>query len=201
MDKGPGQTMDTSTSFLEALQHASDEVAWNQLVDLYSPLIQGWLRRQGAAPSDVDDVAQDVLAVVVRRFPDFRREPRTGAFRGWLRAITANCLRDHWRKRNRQPAAIGGTEFGGVVNQLADPHSDLSKQWDREHDEHVTQYLLKQIRPNFSTKTWSAFQRFAIEGCSADDVGQELQMTTNAVFIAKSRVMAALRKQGRGLIG
>jgi RNA polymerase sigma-70 factor (ECF subfamily) len=56
------------------------------------------------------------------------------------------------------------------------------------------------IRPSFSDKTWTAFQRFAIDGCSADEVGQELQMTANAVFIAKSRVMAALREQGRGLI-
>ncbi len=193
--------METSTSFLESLQHASDEVAWSRLVDLYSPLIQGWLRRSGAASSDVDDVVQDVLAVVVRRFPEFRREPRTGAFRGWLRAITANCLRDHWRKKNRQPPAVGGTDFGGVVDQLQDPHSDLSRQWDREHDEHVTQYLLKQIRPNFSKKTWSAFQRFAIEGCTADEVATELDMSANAVFIAKSRVMASLREQGRGLIG
>ncbi len=193
--------MDTSTSFLQSLQHASDEVAWTQLVDLYSPLIQRWLKRHGAATSDVDDVVQDVLAVVVRRFPEFKREPRTGAFRGWLRTITANCLRDHWRKKNRQPAAIGGTDFGGVVNELADPDSGLSKEWDREHDQHVTQYLLKQIRVDFSDKTWRAFQRFAIDGCTADQVGRELEMTTNAVFIAKSRVMAALRERGRGLIG
>jgi RNA polymerase sigma-70 factor (ECF subfamily) len=192
--------MDTSASFLESLRHAPDDDAWSTLVDLYSPLIRGWLKRRGAATSDVDDVAQEVLAVVVRRFPEFRREPRTGAFRTWLRAITANCLRDHWRRGNKQPRAVGGTDFGEIVQQLADSHSDLSKLWDREHDEHVTQYLLKLIRPGFSEKTWQAFQRFAIDGNSADEVARELDMTPNAVFIAKSRVMAALREQGRGLI-
>ena len=192
--------MDTSASLLDSLQHASDEVAWTKLVDLYSPLIQGWLRRHGAVASDLDDVVQEVLTVVVRRFPEFRREPRTGAFRSWLRTIAANCLRDHWRKKNRQPPAVGGSDFGAVIELLADPHSDLSQQWNREHDAHVTQYLLKAIRPTFSEKTWRAFQRFAIDGKSADEVGQELEMTANAVFIAKSRVMAALREQGRGLI-
>jgi RNA polymerase sigma-70 factor (ECF subfamily) len=192
--------MDTSASFLDSLRRASDDGAWSKLVDLYSPLIRGWLKRRGAATGDVDDIAQEVLAVVVRRFPEFRRKPQTGAFRAWLRKITVNCLRDHWRRNNKQPLAVGGTDFGAIVHQLEDPHSDLSKLWDREHDEHVTQYLLKLIRPDFSEKTWKMFQRFAIDGLSADEVANELGTTANAVFIAKSRVMATLRERGQGLI-
>lgn len=192
--------MDTSASFLDSLRHASDDGAWSRLVDLYSPLIRGWLMRRGAAAGDVDDIAQEVLTVVVRRFPEFRREPQTGAFRGWLRKIAQNCLLDHWKRNKNRPLAVGGTDFGDIVRQLADPQSDLSKLWDREHDEHVTQYLLKLIRPDFSEKTWKAFQRFAIDGLSADEVANELGTTANAVFIAKSRVMSALRERGRGLI-
>lgn len=141
-----------------------------------------------------------MLTVVVRRFPKFRLEPRTGAFRSWLRTITANCLRDHWRRNNKQPAGVGGTDFGEIINQLEDPHSGISKLWDREHDQRVTQYLLERIRPDFREQTWLAFQRFAIDGLSADEVGKELGISANAVLIAKSRVMSALRQQGQGLI-
>ena len=137
---------------------------------------------------------------MVRRLPEFRREPRTGAFRSWLRTITANCLRDHWRRENKQPAAIGGTDFGEIIQQLTDPNSGISQLWDREHDEHVTRHLLTLIRHNFADNTWTAFQQFAIEGRSADEVAERLGMTANAVFIAKSRVMAALRKHGQDLI-
>ncbi|MCA9121836.1 MAG: sigma-70 family RNA polymerase sigma factor [Planctomycetaceae bacterium] len=192
--------MDTSASFLESLRHAPEDGAWAKLVDLYSPLIRGWLKRRGTAESDVDDVAQDVMAVVVRRFPEFRRQPHTGSFRAWLRKITVNCLRDHWRRDNRQPFAVGGTDFGAIVDQLEDPHSELSRLWDREHDEHVTQYLLSSIRAEFSEKTWILFQRFAIDGLNADEVAAEHGTTANAVFIAKSRVMAMLRERGKGLI-
>lgn len=192
--------MDTSPSLLDSLRDASDELAWNKLVNLYSPLIRGWLQRHGAAIGDVDDVVQEVLTVVVRRFPEFRRQPRTGAFRSWLRTITANCLRDHWRRGNKQPAAVGGSDYGEVINQLADPLSGISKLWDREHDEHVIRYLLARIRPDFSEQTWRAFQRFAMDGLSADEVAAELGMSANAVFIAKSRVMSSLRRQGQGLI-
>lgn len=192
--------MDTSASFLDSLKDASNEEAWSQLVDLYSPLVRNYLARRGAASSDVEDVVQEVMAVVVRRFPDFQRQSQTGSFRSWLRTITVNCLRDQWKRKKRQPTAVGGTDFAGVIDQLADPDSGLSKVWDREHDEHVARYLLERIRPEFTEKTWQAFQRFAVDGLSADQVAAELSMTANAVFIAKSRVMASLRKNGTGLL-
>lgn len=192
--------MDTSVSFLNLLQLVSDDEAWNRLVGLYSPLIRGWLRRFGAATDDIDDVVQEVLTVVFRRFPEFQRQPRAGAFRSWLRTITANCLRDHWRKSNRRAAAVGGSDFGEMVAQLEDPQSGMSRLWNREHDQYVIQYLLEEVRPNFTAQTWRAFQRFALDGRSADEVSQELGISVNAVFIAKSRVMSSLRKQGAGLI-
>ncbi len=195
-----GSLLDTSTSLLDALRSGSDDQAWRRLVDLYGPLFRGWLKRHGAAPHDADDVVQDVLAVVVRKLPEFELQPRTGAFRAWLKAITVNCLRDHWRRWQRQPTAAGGSEYGQMIAQLEDPHSSLSQAWDREHDQHVTQFLLRQIRPEFSEKQWRAFERFALDGLSADEVARELNTTANAVFIAKSRVMSRLRRQGQGLL-
>ena len=192
--------MDTSASLLDSLRAAPEEEAWRQLVEIYSPLIRNWLKRHGADLTDMDDVVQEVLVVVVRKIPEFRREPRAGAFRSWLRTITANCLHGHWKRQNRQPAAIGGSDFGQIINQLQDPHSGLSQQWEREHDQHVLTYLLQEIRGEVSESTWRAFQRFALDGLSADQTASELGMTPNAVFIAKSRVLSLLRQRGRGLI-
>ncbi len=84
---------ETSHSLLERLHDGPDESAWRRMVDLYTPLIRGWLGRYALNDSDCDDLVQDVLAVVVRRLPDFQRRPQTGAFRRWLRNITVNCLR------------------------------------------------------------------------------------------------------------
>lgn len=191
--------MDTSASLLESLRVAADEAAWETLCDLYSPLIRGWLTRLGAAPDDLDDLVQEVLVVVMRRVPDFRRE-RAGAFRSWLKTISGNCLRDHWRRKRKQGLTPGGSDFAELLAQLADPQSGLSKIWEQEYDKHVTQSLLQRIRHHFSEKTWTAFHRFTLEGASAETVAADLEMTTNAVFIAKSRVLAKLREYGRGLL-
>jgi RNA polymerase sigma-70 factor (ECF subfamily) len=191
---------ETSASLLDRLRLQPDDGDWRRLVDLYSPLIRGWLHRHGLPPQEADDIVQEVLAVVVRRLPEFRRQPRAGAFRRWLRSISVNCLRDFWRRRRGRPVAAGGSAFVQLLDELADPASGLSREWDREHDRHVTQRLLELIRPHFEDTTWAAFRRVALEGASPDAVAAELGLTVNAVFIAKSRVLSRLRQEGAGLI-
>lgn len=191
---------DTSASLLDSLRLHPDGDAWTRLVDLYSPLIRGWLAHQGLHRQDADDVSQEVLAVLVRRLPEFERQPRAGAFRRWLRSITVNCLRDFWRREKFRPRASGTSDFQEVLAQLADPESGLSRQWDLDHDQYVTQKLLELIRPRFETATWEAFRRFALDGSPAERVAAELGLTVNAVFIAKSRVLSRLRQEGAGLL-
>src|SRR5262249_39371961 len=149
--------------------------------ELYTPLIRGWLLRQGLPRQDADDVSQEVLTVLVRRLPGFERQPRPGAFRRWLRAITVNCLRDPWRASKARPRPAGNSDAQEAIEQLADPDSGLSRQWDQEHDQHVAKRLLEMIRPHFETTTWEAFRRFALEGEPADRVASSLGMTSNAV--------------------
>lgn len=191
---------ETSASLLDALRLEPEAAAWQRLVGLYTPLIRSWLCRQGVREQDVDDLVQEVLAVLVRKLPDFKKQPRTGAFRRWLRSITVNCLRDFWRAQRFQPRPTGGSDFGQVLDELEDPESGLSQIWDREHDDHVTRRLLEMIKPRFEATSWQAFQRVALEGVAAEQVARELGISVNAVFIAKSRVLRMLRQEGRGLI-
>ncbi len=191
---------ETSATLLGRLRAEPHSEEWERLVAIYTPLIRNWLRRAELKIVDGDDVVQDVMAVVVRRLPEFRHNGRTGAFRAWLRAITANCLRDHVRARRQIPKATGDSEFAIALAQLEDPESALSRQWDEEHQVHVTRMLLEQLRPGFEAKTWSAFEEFAIKGRSAADVARELGTTPNAVFIAKSKILARLREEASDLL-
>jgi RNA polymerase sigma-70 factor (ECF subfamily) len=192
---------ETSATLFDRLQqHPDDPGAWGRLVELYTPLIRSWLCRCGVAVQDLDDLVQEVLTVLVRRLPEFRREPRTGAFRRWLRSVTTNVLRDFWKRARGKPVATGDSDFLASLEQLEDPQSDLSREWDREHDRHLTQRLLAWIRPQFEEKTWRAFQRVTLEGAAPDDVAAELGLSVNAVFIARSRIMTRLRQEGQGLL-
>ncbi len=191
----------TSATLLERLRDARDAEAWGRLVELYSPLIRGWAERLNVRGADADDLVQEVMTVVVRRFPEFVHPEKPGAFRGWLRAIAANCARTMWKNRKVRPAAPGGTDFGGYLARLEDPTDDFARAWEREHDLHVTRKLLDRIKGDFEARTWEMFARFVLDGLSAEEVAAESGTTSNAVYIAKSRVLSRLREEAGGLLG
>ncbi len=87
-----------------------------------------------------------------------------------------------------------------MLDQLEDPASNLSRRWDREHDQHVLERLLELIEPDFRPATWQAFRRQVIDGASPETVAAELGLTVNAVLIAKSRALSHLRRNAAGLV-
>ncbi len=187
----------TSLTLLERLRDPRDEAAWRQLVALYTPLLRSWLRPYCAQDADADDLTQDVLTVLAQKVPEFAHNRRMGAFRTWLRTITANKLGDYLRAARRRAPAGAADGQAAVLEQLEDPSSDLSRLWDRQHDEHVARALLALIRPDFAPTTWEAFQRLVVEGQATVEVAAALNLTPNAVLIAKSRVLARLRQELR----
>ena len=72
--------------------------------------------------------------------------------------------------------------------------------WDREHDQFVLNRLLELIGPEFEPGTWRAFQGVVLEQRKTADVANELAITENAVFLAKSRVLRRLREESKGLL-
>ena len=192
---------DTSLSLLDRLRHQPDDGSWRRLIDVYTPLIRGWLRRHGVSPQDADDLTQDVLAVVVRELPRFEHAGRPGAFRSWLRTVTVNRARNFSRQRLAHPPAGGGTDFGKLLDQLEDPNSAPSRLWDEEHDRHVARRLMALVEPDFEPSTWRAFRRVVLDGVKPDAAAAELGLSVNAVLLAKSRVLRRLRQEMRGLTG
>jgi RNA polymerase sigma-70 factor (ECF subfamily) len=190
----------TSASLLDRLRADPNSSAWQKLVELYEPLIRVWLHRHEGWSQDSDDLVQEVMTVVVRKLPEFQHNGRTGAFRAWLRTITVNCLRDHWRSKKHRPTATGDSDMQQLLAQLADPSSSMSRMWDQEHDRHVTRKLLEMLRGDFEATTWKAFERTALDGLPAAEAAAELGLSSNAVFIARSRVLARLRQEAAGLI-
>ena len=191
------------TTHLSLLQRAKDEMGsttWKEFFDLYSDLIDSWLRRRGLQAQDIEDVRQEVLTVVIRELPKFEHNGRTGAFRAWLRLATANRLRQFWRESTRRKNRGDLGQFAEMADQLEDPDSQLSRMWDIEHDKIVLSKLLDRIESDFKPNTIKAFRRVAVANEDEKRVADELGMTVNAVRIAQSRVLRTLRQLAAGLI-
>ena len=174
--------------------------AWKDLTDLYRPLIIGWLNRQGVPAVDLEDLSQDVLLTVVKNLPTFEHSGHRGAFRSWLRTIVCNRTTDYWRAAGARTPASGGSGATAALQQIADPDSDLNRQWDEEHDRYVLGCLLDLVEEEFEPTTLQAFRRLALDGASGAEAAQELGLSVAAVYVAKSRVLARIRQEAQGLI-
>lgn len=190
----------TSLSLLARLAQESDSESWGRLVEIYTPLLRRWLARYHVQTSDADDIVQEVLLTVSREVTEFEHNQRKGAFRSWLRAILVNRLRNFWRSRQYRPVATGNSDFMQQLDAFADQDSETSQIWNRQHDEQVVSRTLEIIRPRVAPKTWEAFRKQAIEGISASLVARDLEMSVDAVYAAKSRVLKMLRLEVAGLL-
>src|SRR5262249_50704838 len=149
--------------------------AWDRLVALYAPVIYRWCRRWDLPEQEVADVFQDVFGAVAAHLVEFRRDRPGDTFRGWLRAITQNKVRDHYRRLGRQPAAAGGTEANLKFDRLPDTHADDDSE-DRI-DGGLIGNVLESVRAEFEDRTWRAFWLTAVEDRTPGEVAPELGMT------------------------
>jgi RNA polymerase sigma-70 factor (ECF subfamily) len=174
--------------------------AWEHLICLYRPLILAWLNRQGVRGSELDDLGQEVLLSVVKHLPGFQHSGQRGAFRSWLRTIVCSRVADYWRAIDASTPAQGGSGAAAALQQMADPESELNRQWDEDHDRFVLRCLLDLVEEEFEPITLKAFRRLALDGVSGAEAADELGMSVAAVYVAKSRVLARIRQEAEGLI-
>lgn len=185
----------TSLSLLERVR-GQDPDGWRRLVELYSPLLYSWCRRSGLDGEQSADLVQEVFAKVARRVGDFRRDRPGDTFRGWLRIITRNQLRDYARRLEQEPRAAGGTTAHLQLAQLTDEQLDqsLSGNVASEPGE-LYRRALELIQTNFEERTWRAFWQTTIDGRASGDVAVDLGMSAGAVRQAKSKVLSRLRAE------
>ncbi len=189
----------TSLTLLKRLIQGGSDADWQRLLTLYRPFIGKWIQSFPRLNDQADDILQEVLIVVMRELPAFEHR-RTGSFRKWLRLITLHQLQAAVRRNRRNGKDVIDRAQSSRIEELADPSSSLSKQWDAEHDLEILEGAQQLIRSEVQPRTWEAFQRYAVDGKVAAEVAAELGMTVNSVMLAKARVMRRIRETVNGLI-
>ena len=170
----------------------NDQEAWVRMVSVYYPMTYGWCRRAGLQPCDASDVCQEVFANIASGIAGFRREKPADTFRGWVRRITQRRIADFRHRGKTLPTAVG---VGHSDDRLRDipttaNESPSSHPWQRPGI-HET---LEQVRSEFERVSWQAFWRSAVDGEAGTAVAEELGISPNAVYLAKSRILRRLRE-------
>jgi len=191
-DAGRSSSTATQRSLLDRAR-ARDPAAWERMVALYAPLVLSWCRAWGLRGEDAADVFQEVFQAVAAHLAGFRRDRTGDTFRGWLRTITRNKVHDLYRRREREPAGIGGSEARALLAQMPEAEPTAESGPGEPAEGELLHRALELIRGDFEPRTWEAFWQTAVEGRATADVAADLGMTPGAVRVAKSRVLHRLR--------
>src|SRR5579871_1298113 len=151
-----------------------------------------WCDQWSVRGQDADDIRQEVFQAVAVGLDRFHRDQAGDTFRGWLRGITRNKLLDHFRRRQNQPQAEGGTHAQQMIHEVAEQELPSDSE---EVLGGLYRRALELVQSEFENRTWEAFWRSAVDGHAPADVARDLGMTTAAVRKAKSRVLHRLRQE------
>jgi RNA polymerase sigma-70 factor, ECF subfamily len=133
-----------------------------------------------------------VFTVLVQTLPRFQYDQH-GHFRGWLRTITMNKLRDY----KRHEALVVKVP----MNEATVVPDDADTFWENEYRRELTARALELMQADFAPSTWKACWEFVAQGRPAVEVASELGISENAVYLAKCRVMRRLKQELAGLVG
>ncbi len=177
---------------------SSETAAWQEFVDVYGPVIYGFVRRRGLQDADAADLMQEVLRSVSSAIDRLEYDRRQGTFRGWLFTITRNKVFSFLSKQQNRPQAAGDS---GSTRRLADePDSyDAAEQWELEYQRRLAAIAMDRIKGEFQEKTWQAFWLTAVEGVAAGEAARRVNLSPGAVYVAKSRVLARLKLEVQAL--
>ena len=185
----------TRPSLLARIKNTGDRQAWAEFVDIYAPLIYGFVQKQGLQDADAADLTQEVLGAVARSAARLDYDPAKGTFRGWLFRVVRNELSDFGAARRRHRPGSGDTDVKRRLEEQPAPSDDEIAAWESDYERQLFALACEQVRRDFQESTWQAFWLTAIQGKSGKEVAGVLDMSTAAVYLAKRRVTARLRQQ------
>lgn len=189
-EPGTLQTV-TSTSLLEGLCDPDNRTVWLDFVERYRPLVVGYGRRAGLANDDAEDLAQQSLLAFSEAYRDRKYERARGRLRDWLFGIVGNQLKNLRRARARRAERFPETRSGAAFDVPSE--NELERLWEDEWQDAVARECLAQVRREVSATTFRAFELYALGDRSADEVARELDLSADAVYGAKRRILRRIR--------
>ncbi|HIF01453.1 MAG: sigma-70 family RNA polymerase sigma factor [Fuerstiella sp.] len=192
---GTDPTGRTRASLLLRVQNPADRDSWNEFVSIYTPQIYLWAMRFGLQDADAEDATQVVLIKLVHSLRKFEYDRSKGAFRGWLRTVSQNAVRDLFRNLNRVEHGLGGlSRFDQLHNlEARDPQQELERILEHEARKNILAEAEEFVRARVKPANWRAWKLTARNGVSAADAAAELGLKISDVYVARTRITKMLR--------
>lgn len=190
------QPEQTRHSLIARIQDTEDNRAWSEFIEAYSPFVYEFLRRRGLQPADAADVTQDVMRTVFRSVDRFQHTQRQGAFRKWLLSIARSRHCDFLRRHDPHAAGTGDTQTLKQLGEQPIPEEEYATD-ELEYRRYVFRWAADRVRRDVQPSSWQAFRLTYVDGVSCSDAAKRLDISIEAVYMSRSRILSRLREKIR----
>lgn len=176
---------------LDGLHDSQNDQVWSAFARRYGPILVGFARRLGLNETDASEVAQETLVRFVEEYRAGKYDRSRGRLRSWLLSIARTRAASVFRQRSVRGERAGIT----ALVDLSDEHT-LTQIWQTERRQVILRTALSELRTGTKTnkKTIEAFELLVHGGCPPGVVAEQLGMSIEDVYRAKSRVSQKLRE-------
>lgn len=182
----------TSLSLIHRIQHADDQQAWREFVERYGPNIYRWCLARRLQPSDADDVTQNVLVRLARSMRKFDYDP-SQSFRGWLRRMTENSIKNYVRDQKAGNAQGGSDVISLLASEPA--RTDLTAHLAEAFDLEIVELAKSNVRNRVNESRWQSWQLTAVDGLPGKEVADRLNVPIGTVYASKNQVQKMIREE------
>lgn len=186
----------TRVSLILRLSQPADAEAWEEFCDIYLPVIFRIAKARGLQDADAHDVSQNVLVRVARSVKNWSPDQERGSFGGWLGTIARNLIIDFLRSHKNGPQTLGGSDVNRMVDNTVSHQgvADYENLVDTQLKRQLFVWAAEKVEASVQPSTWQAFWRTAVQNERVDSVAKDLTMTAGGIYVARSRVIARIRK-------
>jgi RNA polymerase sigma factor (sigma-70 family) len=122
------------------------------------------------------------MTVISKKITEFAYDPEKGKFKGWLKTMVNNRVRNHFRDRKDHTAKTA--DFARTQQREQAPDETFERMWMQEHLWHCLRELKHDVEPT----TYRAFEEYVIKQRPLEDICSETDLSTNNIYTIKWRM-------------
>jgi RNA polymerase sigma-70 factor, ECF subfamily len=187
----------TTTQVLEDLRGDGESPAWSEFDRHFRKVVVGFALASGLSRQDAEDAAQETMLAFVKSFREGKYDRERGRLRDWLFGVARRVVLNLRSKRPLEHLIADkttGTSFWDLVKD----DKGVEELWQAEWRNMVLGQCMEQARAESDPKIFQAFEMYGLREMPVERVAEELGMSRNAVYIAKSRILSRLRELEKG---
>lgn len=184
----------TSISLLHRIRtNRHDQNAWGEFVERYGTRIYRWCLNRRLKPDDAEDVTQEVLLKLAKHFEKFEYDP-SQSFRGWLRRVTENAIKDFVRSKSNGQQAVGGSS---IVTLMAEEpaRTELTEYLAEAFDLEILDEAKSRVQNRVNNIRWQSWDLLSNHPMSGKEVAGKLGISTGVAYANKNQVQKLIKEE------